>query len=158
MGGNLLSDTQRMALLVIREEMIEIWWERTDIQFQRVRRFVECCCVVLGFVSYLLSVWNRCLSTALQKLTQSEGSPRPQRFLCPSRPGLEPETSRTATARSSHSATGAPYTYLLFIFYTVTSSRHHEVGAHHTKKRATVIEKQRLKKEKKNRKSLLYGL
>ena len=31
--------------------------------------FKECCCVVRGFVSCVLSAWNRCLLTALRKLT-----------------------------------------------------------------------------------------
>ena len=56
----------------------------------------ECCCGVLAFVSCGLSVRNRCILIALRKLTLSDGSLRPQRFLCPPLPGLEPETSRTA--------------------------------------------------------------
>ena len=54
--------------------------------------------VVLFFVSCVLSVWSRCLLTPVGKLTFSEGSLRLQRFLCPPRQGLNPETSRMATA------------------------------------------------------------
>ena len=39
----------------------------------------------------------------------SEGSLCPKRFLCPPWLGLDLETSRTATARSSNSATEATY-------------------------------------------------
>ena len=75
----------------------------------------KCCCVVHGFVLCVVSVWNRCLSTPLRKLTQSEGSLHPQRFLRPPRPKLEPEISRTATACSSHSTTEAPQFDILIV-------------------------------------------
>ena len=73
-----------------------------------VPTFKECCCVFLGFVSCVLSVRNRCLSTALRKLMKLEGSLRPKMLFCLAKPGLEPETSRTATASPSHSATVSP--------------------------------------------------
>ena len=37
------------------------------------------------------------------------------------------------------------YTSIYIFYYTVTCSRHHGVGAHHAKKRATVKEKQSLR-------------
>ena len=77
--------------------------------------------VVHGFISCVLSIWNRCLSTALRKLTSSEISLRPQMFLCTPRPGLETETSRTATSHSSHSAPGVSYTYLFLCLFVYIS-------------------------------------
>ena len=44
-------------------------------------------------------------------------SPTLPKVLGPSRPGIEPENFRTASARSSHFATGAPYIYLFILFY-----------------------------------------
>ena len=40
-GGNLFSEIQQMALLVILEEMSESCWERTKIQFKRLKCFVR---------------------------------------------------------------------------------------------------------------------
>ena len=59
-----------------------------------------------GFVSYALSVRKHCLLTFLWKLKYSDVSLSSQRFLYPFQHAIEPETSRTANSRSSHSATG----------------------------------------------------
>ena len=64
----------------------------------------NCCYVVLGFVQCVLRALTRCLLTTLRKQTDLECSQHPQRFLCPLQPGIESETSTTATASSSHSA------------------------------------------------------
>ena len=88
----------------------------------------ECCCVVLGLVLCVLSVWNHCLLTALRKLTLSEGSLRSQTFLCLPRYGIEPKTSHTANAHSNHSATRYIYIYISYFiplpyFFFSLSSR-----------------------------------
>ena len=36
-AGNLFSDIQQMTLFVIREEISQSCWERTEIQFQHVK-------------------------------------------------------------------------------------------------------------------------
>ena len=54
-----------MSLLILREEMSDIYSDRTKIQFQLVGKY---CCVVLGFVLAVSRVCNRCLWPVLQKL------------------------------------------------------------------------------------------
>ena len=97
-GGNLYSNVQQMALWIIREEMRAISWERIEVQFQRVKRLsqMSLCCSWLCIVC--ISVRNHCLLIVLRKLRKSERPLRPQRFLCPPRPGIEIETSRTVTS------------------------------------------------------------
>ena len=86
------SDIQQMALFIIREEMSDNYWKRTEIQFQ-------CKEVLLVCGSYLcivcLRVRNRFLLTALRILTKSEGPLHPQRFLRPPRPGITLQTIYT---------------------------------------------------------------
>ena len=49
------SNIKQMALLVIQEEMSERHLVGMDLN--PVPKCKECCCVVLGFVSCILSVW-----------------------------------------------------------------------------------------------------
>ena len=80
-GGNIFLNIKQMAPWIVREEMGAIYWEWTKIQFSKVYNACKGCHVALGFVSCVLRVRNRCILTVLRKLTYSEGSPRPQRFL-----------------------------------------------------------------------------
>ena len=68
---NILSNLKQMALLIIREEMSERHLVGTDRDLIPTCKafLMRCCCVVLGFVSRVLSVRNRCLLTALRKQT-----------------------------------------------------------------------------------------
>ena len=93
--------------MVIREEISERRLVGTDRDpVLKFKAFVRS--VVL---SWLIIVCMKCMEPlSFDNHAETEVVRRfliPQRFLCPSCPGLEPEISCTATALSSHSATEA---------------------------------------------------